>query len=165
MIEEGTFRARAVDADLGWTQGGKPQVAVTFEILEGEDTGRNITWYGYFTDRTKERTIESLRFCGWKGDDISDLSSVNGDGEVSLVIEHEEYEGKTRAKVQWVNGGGARLAKPMDANDAKAFAAKLKGIVAGVDAKMKSGGGRGGGPAPSLGDEAPPPIDDDDIPF
>jgi hypothetical protein len=168
MIEEQTVRARAIDGDLGWTQGGKAQVAVTFEILEGEDAGRNITWYGYFSDASKERTIEALRYCGWKGDDISDMSSINGEGEASIVIEHEEYEGKTRAKVQWVNnGGGARLAKPMEDDEKKAFAEKMKGLVASVDAKSKSrggpapsGGGGGGG-----GSDSPPPISDDDIPF
>lgn len=170
IIMEGTVRARAIDGELGFTKAGKPQVAITFEILEGEDSGRNITWYGYFTEATKERTIESLRYCGWKGDDLSDLSSINGEAEVSLVIEHDEYEGKTRAKVQWVNsGGGARLAKPMNQDDAKAFAAKMKGIVAAVDAKTKAGGGRAtssssGGGGSSGGDE-PPPISDDDIPF
>ena len=132
MIEAGTYEARPITAALGQTKGDKPCVGVEFEL----DTGAHISWFGYFTEKTTERTIESLRFCGWTGQDLDDLREIGSKDKltVQLVIEHEEYDGKTTAKVQWVNrGGGLRLSKPLEGQAAKAFAAQMKGAVVAYD--------------------------------
>ena len=55
MIEAGTYEARPITAALGQTKGDKPCVGVEFEL----DTGAHISWFGYFTEKTTERTIES----------------------------------------------------------------------------------------------------------
>lgn len=166
MIPNGTYLARALGGALGKTNAGKPQVAVEFEILSAEAAGEHITWYGFFSEKTEERTIKSLRLAGWRGDDLSDLSSLGGDDapEVALVIEEETYEGKTRTKVQWVNAPGAGLAmkSEMSPEEAKAFATRMKGRVAQIS---------GPRPAPTKSRplpprrEEPPPVGDDDIPF
>ena len=133
MIEAGTYEARPITAALGSTKGDKPCVGVEFELL---DTGAHISWFGYFTEKTTERTIESLRFCGWTGQDLDNLSEIGAKEKltVQLVIEQEEYEGKVTAKVQWINrGGGLRLNKPLDGQAAKAFAAQMKGAVVAYD--------------------------------
>jgi hypothetical protein len=138
MIESGTYEARPVTAALGMTKGDKPCVGVEFELVE---TGSHITWYGYFTDKTQERTIESLRFCGWTGTDLDNLSEIGTKEKltVQLVIEQEEYEGKVRAKVQWVNrGGGLQLNKPLAGTEARAFAARMKGAVLAYDQQKGS---------------------------
>ena len=168
----GTFRARAVQgsATLGFTSGGKEQVGVQFQILEGEDTGKHITWYGFFTDKSTERTIESLRHMGWQGDDLSDLSTV-GDRDapdVLLVIEDEldDRDGTMRSRVRWVNrmGSGVAIKDKMDDAQARAFAARMKG--AAVASRQKSATQR---PATNRSSaqrgHEPPPHSDDDIPF
>lgn len=129
MIEQGTYKARGVSGALGMTGTGKEQVAIELEILEGEPKGQRVTWHGYFTDATFDRTIESLRLLGWQGTDLSDLSGV-GLNEVSIVIEHEQYDGKTRARVQWINAvGGIALKERLDPGQAAAFAARMKGKI------------------------------------
>ena len=127
MIPEGNYRARAVEADLAHAKTGSEQVAVAFEIVERDNQGAQVTWYGYFTEKTRERTLRSLRYCGWDGASLADLSSV-GTAEVEIVIEHEpDQNGVLRERVRWVNrvGGGLRLPNRMTGEEAKRFAAQF----------------------------------------
>jgi hypothetical protein len=137
MINEGKYKARATDAKLGVAQTGNDTVAVAFELLD--HPGEHITWYGYFTEKTVDRTMESLRYCGWQGDDVSDLTGISSN-EVEIVIEHEEdREGKTRARVKWVNRAGsskAQLKNEMNDAQKKAFAARMKGAALASRAKI-----------------------------
>jgi hypothetical protein len=141
LIEEGAWKARCCAWDMGTTQStGNEQVGLDFVILEGPNTGSHITWYGYFTDDTWERTVESLRLCGWGGSDLSDLSGVDSN-EVRIVIEHEaDLQGEYRARVKWVNNlGGVAMKNRMDVGAQKAFAQKMRGRIIALGAK---------GPAP-----------------
>ena len=131
-LTTGKHPAIARSWDFGLTKKDLPQVAVEFEIVDGEDAGEFITWYGYFTDDTEPRPLESLRACGWQGDDVSDLKGM-GSRKVSLVVEDELYEGKTHSRVRWVNrfgGNGVRLAKTMDAQARRQLAARLRSAAA-----------------------------------
>lgn len=140
MIGEGTFKARGLEAELGTTDSGKEQVAVLLELLEGDDQGKHITWYGYFTEATTDRTLEALRLLGWQGDDLSDLRGIDAN-EVYAVIIHDEYDGKVRAKVNFINGNaGIALKNKMSVGDAKAFAERMKGHVLAQRQKQGQGG-------------------------
>ena len=136
MISKGKHKGRAVTAVLGFTEkSGKEQVLVDFEIVDGPHAGEHISWFGFFTDATTDTTIGSLRHCGWKGDDLSNLEGVN-DNEVELVVEHETYDNKERAKVRWVNKiGGATLKHAMTDAESKSFAARMRGAVIAQRAK------------------------------
>jgi hypothetical protein len=130
---DGVYAARAITGALGVSGSGKEQIGIEFEIQDQE--GGHVTWYGFFTEKTTERTIETLRICGWHGTDLSSLDGI-GDNEVSIVLETEEWEGKARQKVQWVNrAGGLSMANPLNADQAKAFAAKMRGAVLAFDQK------------------------------
>jgi hypothetical protein len=179
MISAGRHKARAVEGALGMTGTGKEQVGVMMEITAGEHAGETITWYGFFTEKTIERTMESLRHMGWSGDDLSDLTGIDAN-EVTIVIEHETGDdGKERARVKWVNAGGGGLAMRdvMDADAAKAFAQRMKGAaiasrqaMGAPPAQRSNGGGQRGGYGSGSGgsrggyDDDPGP-DDRDIPF
>ncbi len=128
MIDAGTYRAKAVSAALGNTSTGKEQLGIEFELMDVDGVaGPHITYYGYFTDAALEFTVKALRACGWKGTDLTDLAGLT-DNEVSLVIAHEEYEGKVTAKVQWVNApGGLAMKSQLDPD-----AAKMKGRIAAL---------------------------------
>ncbi len=129
MIPNGNYTAKAMQWDLGSTKDGKEQIAVQFEITEGEFAGHCLTWYGYFTEKTTARTLESLRYCGWSNDDISQMEGM-GDYLVQIVVEAEMYEGKMRDRIRWVNrlggGGPIKLEKPMDMGQKRMFAAKMR---------------------------------------
>lgn len=127
-LVKGSYRGRGVSGGLGNTSTGQPQVAVELQVTEeGEFHGETITWFGYFTEGTEDRTLDSLRILGWKTDDLSNLDGIC-DNEVRFVVDEEEYQGKVRTKVKWINRiGGLALKSPMSPQDAKAFAAQMKG--------------------------------------
>lgn len=120
---------------FGSTKGGDPQICVNFEIVSGPHAGHRVAWYGYFTEKTAKRTVESLRYCGFKGDDLMGALAQKLDNQVSIKIEHNEYQGKVSERVAWVNqpgGPGVRLQAPMNTADLRSFSARMKASVAGV---------------------------------
>lgn len=164
------YAARAKEWALGETAKGGEEVVVHFEILTPDAEMSAINWYGYFTDKTWERTIESLRICGWTGADLQSLDGLNAN-EVELVIEDEEYEGKMRARVRWVNRpGGLSLKAPLSGDRAKSFAASMRDRIKALDATSPQRPAPRTQPAmappPHIGQNGgAPPLTDDDIPF
>lgn len=153
LHDEGRFRARAIEGAWGHTQTGTEQVAVLFEL----ETGKRLTWYGFMTDKTSERTMNALITCG-----VTDLLTLEGltSNEVDLVVEHDTYNGKTTAKVVWVNplgSGGVALKDKVEGSERAAMLAKHQGNFL----KLKKAAGVATGPA----QPPPAPNDNDDIPF
>lgn len=155
-------------AQLGESTNGKEQVAITFELTEGEYAGRRLTWFGYFsTDKAAEMTMKALRNAGWKGQDLWAVTQQALNQPVSLNVISEEYEGKWRNKVNWVNapgGGGIKLEKPMNDLKARAFAQRFAAKAASIpevktppiqQQQQRATGTHGAGP---VGDP-------DDVPF
>lgn len=145
MHAAGRFRAIAREANYGKTSNGNDQIAVLFEL----ETGARLTWYGYLTDKTQERTLESLVHCG-----VTDLESLAGLGskEVDVEVRHEEYQGKWSARIAFVNtlgSGGAQLKSPMNESEKKSVAARLKGNFVAMQKQY--------GQAPSAQQPAAPP--------
>jgi len=128
----GTYTARAVAGGLGFAKTGTPQVAVELQITDEHFAGETITWFGYFTEGTHERTIEALRTLGWRTDDLDNLEGIS-DNEVKVVLKEDEYEGKIQLKVAFINRpGGLALKTPMSPQQAKDFARQMKGTVLSV---------------------------------
>jgi hypothetical protein len=191
LIAAGFYRAVAVPmmtpdgetwAQFGESKNGNSQVVVNFEILDGPEAGRRIAWFGYFTEKTVQRTVESLRYCGFTGDDLAAATVQRLENEVQLVINHEEYDGKMQARVSWVNragGGGVKLEKPMDKRGLDRFAAMMRNAVRSVPEVSGKKAERNAKPASTtpeddrVGDGPPaewsrsasPMAADDDIPF
>lgn len=158
MISQGTYRARPKSATLSVSGSGKEQVSVVFDLLDPGFEGQTLQWWGYFSsDKAVEIAVKALRTCGWQGNDLQDLTSVDPECEVELVVELEEYEGKTRPKVKWVNAPGGPTAPPLEAQKAKAFAASMKARIAALE---------GGAPRTTTRKPAPAPKPADaDVPF
>lgn len=167
---EGTHRAKAVEWALGTSQSGTEQIAVAFEILSDSHKGRKITWFGYFSEAALERTLSALRTCGWAEscDSIAELTGM-GSAEVDLVIEDEVYEGKTRARIKWVNKVGAiSLKNPMTHQQKLSLserlrAAAIKSREGLFQAAPKAAYQRP--PEPPPASFADSPESEDDIPF
>lgn len=112
-----------------------PYVVVNFLIAE---SGTTVTWRGFLTEKTQERTIEALRACGWTGTDIASVT-FPPNAQVQIETETEEYEGKQHSKVKWVNAiRGPSTQGAMSEIEAKTFAAKMKGAILAFDARNKS---------------------------
>lgn len=173
LLPAGNYKAVAVPVDVDGTvsyaqfgvAGEKKtkQVLVQFEILDGPFAGRKVPWWGYFTQNTYERTIEALRACGFKGDDLMGLLSQELTNEVQIVTEISEWQGKSNARVRWVNasGGGIKMANPMATNDLRAFAAQLKAKVGAIKEVQGKKAERGAAQQPESSHEPPPPADED----
>jgi len=133
-LDKGSFRAQAVigTATLGVSSKGTDQVGVEIEILEGPGAGEKKTWYGYFTEATAQRTVESLKHMGWSGV-WGELAETVGTKECVAVLDWETYNGVESLKVQWINAaGGVAMKQTMDAGSRAAFEARMKSTVAGV---------------------------------
>ena len=135
-------------------------VSVTFCLLEGPDEGSYVYWSGFFTDNTKERTVSSLLLCGWDGTNIADLPGL-GTKEVKVVVEHETYKDKTRAKVAWVNSPTEGLSEDTLASLGESLAGLVQHRKQALSRELES--------APVLDQpesqfDSPPP-GDDDVPF
>ena len=179
-MEKATYVGTATAVSFGQSSNGNTQIAVGFDLGDGQ----SITWIGHFTDKTTARTIESLMHMGWQGEDPTDLADLDVNAilvalpeAVELVCEPEEYNGNWTLKVQWVNKpGSGRFAfnEPLQGNALKAFGAQLKSTVRSVRAsggpprkasirggqRDSGGGGRNEHPNAPGG-----PRDRDDIPF
>jgi hypothetical protein len=96
-----------------------------------------IEWTGWWSDKAKDRTAESLVLCGYD-DTIPDSIGKN---EVLLIVEHEDVPPdpnnpnappRKRAKVAWVNDperGGSGMV-PMDGAEREQFRADMRGVMA-----------------------------------
>jgi hypothetical protein len=142
MIAKGKYRARAIEHQFGIAGTGTDQIAVAFEILdEGEFQGHSITWFGALTKDAIDGTIKALRTCGWAGDDLASPDGLERN-EVELDIVHDTYNGKTAAKVKWVNriGGGIVFKHQMTAAQIAAIAAKYKAHTVATKPKDAASG-------------------------
>src|SRR6185437_16355806 len=127
-LQVGKHPAKAIPgAAIGAASTGTEQIGVPCEFVDGPNKGMQITWYGYFSDSAIDRTFESLRTLGFKGDDLGDLSSLGSPDApvVQLVLENEDYNGQTQVKVRWVNKlGGAAMKNAFDDSQRQSFAAR-----------------------------------------
>lgn len=170
MIPEGTFRAarrngrgaiRVVEIGKNKT----PCLEVDLRIIdEGPINGSAITFQGWLTDGAWKKTVEALRVLGWIGNDISEVPDLADAGalanECEIVIEHEEYNGKVRAKIAWLNAPGGRGTK-ITGSALTSFAERLKSSIASVP--MPEGVKPSSAPAatrPTASAASAPPTDD-----
>lgn len=177
------YTARAVGAaSYAPSSKGNQQIALPFEITQGEFAGETITWIGTFHETADkngmtgaERIIESLQFMGWRGDELAELAGVDDarirdllPDEVELVCEMDLYDGKNRLKVKWVNRLGAGrfvFKEQLEGNDLKQFSSQMRGMVRSAQGANRAR------PAPqtSAGNGAPAPHPNaqrkDDLPF
>ena len=168
MLANGTYRAVPTEAILGLTDTGNEQIAVTFMLTDG--SARGAVWYGFFTEKTLERTVESLRYMGWTGNDLSEFEqgkpAPSGFGEeVEIVVEQETYNGVTRSRVRWVNRvGGPTVKTALTGAQAVSFAARMKAKIAALDAAAKAAG-NGTAHPPVAPKPAAAPQEQDDLGF
>lgn len=155
QIAAGYYKGRAVAGSEQYATGknGTEQVAIDVGI---PSLNRTYTTFLYFSDAAAPFAIERLRACGWKGDDIANLSGIDAN-EIDVQIKYEAYQGQDRMKVEIATGGGrVKLENQMDERAKRAFAARMK-------AMLKNGGN---GAAPANSRQAPSSTStDDEIPF
>ena len=119
------------------------QLAVTFDTDDAEHP--TLTGYLFFSDAAMEVTERALRALGWDPleqnwaiDDLIASDDIMG-AKVSLTCAFEEYEGKRRFKVKFINElGGGSLKERLSDDEARAFTAGLRqklGVTGGSKRK------------------------------
>ena len=129
-ITPGKYRAKAVAHKLGKTSKGTEQVYIDFELTSGEHKGQHLPYYGYFTEATAERTLESLEYCGWDGNSLGEMRGL-GSKEVELVVELErnDQDGKEYLRVKWVNRTGGGVKEELDRGGVASLEQRMKGLM------------------------------------
>ncbi len=144
----GVYQMKCTDAELGFTSGSegseaKPQVALMLVFCDGPNEAQGLTWYGFFTEKTKAGTIRALRTLGWVGDDLGDLSTCRGEAPCTVVTE-VDLNGNPRSKIRWIGGGALANKNPMNEDQKKAFAMSMRDFaksIAGDISKAKAENG------------------------
>lgn len=174
-MEQIKVRVRAVAAGLGESDNENKTkfVFITGSVVDHEQyNGEQITAVLYFTDKTAERSIESLLNFGFTSDDLSLLADADESRCAELLPEivefdcaPEEYKGEWQLKVKWVNKPGRGQFAPkkkLEGGDLRAFAAQFKNSIRNA----RGPGARSNGAAPKQpthpnepggrGDQEPP---------
>lgn len=128
LLPVGTHDVRIVSHVLSKASTGTPCVVIDVE----DKDARRLRWYGYLSERAVEGTIERLQDIGWDADAADwQIESLNGttllvDKPCQVVVEDEEYEGKIRRKVKYLNPPGGRVSETMEPAEAKSFSNDLR---------------------------------------
>lgn len=169
MIPEGTFRARADRqyAQFGQSANRNQQIAVPFTIkADGPHCGQTITFVGSFVPgQATDITCEALEAAGWNGESLKTLDGL-GDVDCDIVIVHETYEGKKRARIRFVNrvGGGFKFKQELAVQDLDSLADRVRrqrspGSASAASPPPAAGEWNGFGPDPNgSGDDNDPPF-------
>lgn len=168
---------------MGTADTGTEQIGVEFLIVGGDEDGQRITDYFPLSEKAIQFTFEKLLAAGWDGQDMVEWTGL-GSVDCRLVVEDEEYQGKWKKKIVFVNRAGVGMKNAMNAGQKSDFAARMrghlaafqqeKGIVRGgatrpaaTAGKAYQGGARGGFAGnnatrgkPGAGDFDTPPDDD-----
>jgi len=165
LIPAGKYRAKAQTYELAQTKNGDPQVAIDFSLKLGDGTYTRHPWFGHFTEKTTDRTLESLRHMGYQGTNLLEVTPAMLPNVIEVVVEHEtDQKGQPRSKIRWVNRG-AGSATPLATDKRANFAAEMAKRFKAVDAETarRLGDARGPSQAPTLpGTERD---EDEEIPF
>lgn len=173
-IGKATYKARACgECVLGTSKNkGTPFIEFYLQITAGENAGGKVRWTGYFTEKTNERSIQSLQTCGWQGEDLGEFADGGLHGldanEVDIAVELETYtndngEERTTPRVAFINRAGGFLNTESAMNDeaAQSFGDRMRGLVLAMKAKrpVKDTGTdfpHGANAAPSVAPDATP---------
>lgn len=128
-LKQGQWRvnAKVTGSKMGTTSTGKEQLVISFET--DDPNTPTISKYLFFTDKSMDISLKALVALGWKPEDHDfNITLLNGTDvlvgrECALVLENEDYNGKTSTKVVFVNTKGP---PPMDAATATAFGNTLR---------------------------------------
>lgn len=128
LVPEGRYLVKPIEWGITKSKNGDPLLFITFNGAF-TDTITSKTWFGTLKEgRGREITLESIITCGFAygSIDLFDrFDALDKDTEVSIVIGHEEYNGVTKDKVNWVN----------PVKTLKASADDVKVMLKGLDIK------------------------------
>lgn len=145
------------------------QVRTTHDVHTGEVHETTLTGSLWLTDKTAENTIKTLDYVfGWAGNSMQELNApVLVGTECEIVVEDEEYNGRTTRKIQFFNRpgeGGARQVKPLEESAARSVSSRFDAALRAF--KAKNGGSSQRQPVKAQdGPDSQHPTPPDDLPY
>jgi len=166
LNREGRFRATPIEAEIGKSKNGAAFVAVKFAVNDEYDRetsewvdvdrrGEDVTVWHYWTNREGvivEGVLSGMKdaYC-WDGVSLGYFGpdNINNVPPVQIETQFEEYQGRNRLKVKWVNRYDSEGGKLKWSNDAarelaNAYGAQLRaqagasGAARALEATAKS---------------------------
>lgn len=171
----GQFNCVVEQPESGWfgetSEKKTPYIRIPVIITEeGKHKGKVGVWQGWLSDAAFDNTIARLATVfGFNGD----LQALH-EGKVTLAempcnitTEEEEYDGKKRIRIAWLNEHGGGGAKPMDTEKVSSLIKKLNSRSKAIAKEaMTSAAKEGKKPKdPQKAAEAPQSDPSDDVPF
>lgn len=133
----GDYKVKACAVELKVSTKKKtPFMAVSFVI-----NGQIESWSGYLTDNACERTLESLRYMGWQGNDIEAITLDDLPGWVLAAVKEERNEDKTLklddngdpvTRIAFINPLSGMFGAPMDHDARKALSLRMRAAASKV---------------------------------
>lgn len=157
LVAPGVYTAKPIDWAFTTNSKGNKQLNVVLEFKEGDKT-RRLYWFGHLTPLTVDKTLDTLVTlgCSCLDDEVLGKGREGGaldvNKPVEIVVKHETYEGKTTARIQWVNEVGAGGFKNRVENS--------KGVIPNFAALMKDALAKRGAQA-----KQQPPTENVEVPF
>lgn len=107
LIPDGPVRAIYRAYDVGMTRNGNEQLVLLFEVVDEPHKGRELMWYGTFTEASYAITHQVLVGMGWKGEDLGTFPADVKPGKTfNILVGHETFDGKERNRVKAVRPPG-----------------------------------------------------------
>lgn len=99
--EEGEHIVKLIEIEESESQAGNDMLSATFQVVKGNSTGAKLYDNFVLTEKALWKLQSFLTAVGIKADSkvIIDLDKLVGKTCI-VSVEHEEYEGKTRARIQ-----------------------------------------------------------------
>jgi len=120
LIDKGIYPVKVVSAEAKQSQAGNPMVVFTLEILDGDFAGRRVYLNNSLQPHALfgfRKTLESLGVKVPTSAMSIDLKKLVG-ASMNVQIEHDEYQGQTKAKVAEVAPLHYDESGPTDDDDA-----------------------------------------------
>ena len=115
---EGQHTAKIVSAEVKQSSGGNDMITVAFEVTKGDDKGARVYENYPLVDTALWKLKGLLQALGMKADGKVQLDLDKLVGKiVTIVVKHEEYEGKVRAKIDEVKKFSVEAADDEDDED------------------------------------------------
>ena len=101
---EGEHLCKIAQVDEKTSQGGNEMIVVVFEVIKGESKSARVYENYPLMDTALWKLKGLLQAIGMKADGKVQLDLDKLVGKTCIVgVKHEEYEGKTRARVDYIN--------------------------------------------------------------
>lgn len=98
---EGQHVVKLTEIEEGTSQAGNDMLSATFKVVKGQSTGAVLYDNFVLTEKALWKLQSFLMAVGMKADGKITLDLDKLIGKTCIVeVEHEEYEGKTRARIQ-----------------------------------------------------------------